>query len=301
MNGSVLNPKKYKPGLLLQSGGGGTSSTMAKTQKLIQKVKHLLRRAGLPRWLHRFGPKRYELWQHAVALLVREYCKLSFRRAKQLFDLLGVICPSKSALHYGVRRIPAAIWQRLLMLTTSMSANVVAIDGTTFARSQPSFHYLQRIDRHGPHGVPAKLSILIDTRTKKVLAARLRCRPAGDTKDVAWLLRSVRAKTLVADKGYDAEQVHEHLFYQGIKALIPLRKNARKGFFRMKASRTFNLRVYHRRSMVESVFSSLKRKFGTSLKCRTARPMRAEIFCRLILQNIISALNWRLRTEPFFP
>ncbi len=71
---------------------------MEKETKLVKKVKRLLRRLGWPRWLHHFGPKKYEFWQHLVALLLRFFCRLSYRRVKQLLDLLGMICPSKSSL-----------------------------------------------------------------------------------------------------------------------------------------------------------------------------------------------------------
>ena len=271
---------------------------MESDNRLVHKVKGLLRKAGLPRWLHRFGPKRYKFWHHACALLVREYCKLGFRRVKKLFDLLGKVCPSKSALHYTVKKMPLLIWQKLLSLTVPMEANVVAIDSTTFSRSSPSFHYLKRIDRREPYGRPVKLSILVNTRTKKIIAAKFRSKPAHDVKDVEFLIKNCKAKTIVADKGYDSEKVHEHLFYLGIQALIPLRKNAQRGFFRMKAARKFNKRTYNRRQIVESTFSSLKRKFGTSIKCRTARTQRAEIYCRLIMQNLISIKTTDLGRSP---
>jgi len=41
---------------------------MEKKTKLTNKVKRLLKRLRCPRWLHHFGPKKYEFWQHAVVL-----------------------------------------------------------------------------------------------------------------------------------------------------------------------------------------------------------------------------------------
>ncbi|MEK6968451.1 MAG: transposase [Nanoarchaeota archaeon] len=266
-------------------------------ERFARKIKRLLRIAGLPRWLHRFGPKRYELWQHLRALLVREYSKLGFRRVKQLFDLLGHVCPSKSALQYMTKRVPLLLWQRLLACTAPAQANIVAVDGITFSRSCPSFHYLHRIDLQFPVRKPVKLSIVINTRTKKVLAARMRSNAAHDVKDFKHLLKRIKPKIVVADKGYDSEAVHEHCFYRGIKTMIPLRAKAREGFFRFKSAQKFRQRTYHRRSIVESTFSALKHKFGTSVKCRTARTQRAEIYCRLILKNIFYKLT-RLRTQP---
>jgi len=48
----------------------------------------------------------------------------------------------------------------------------------------------------------------------------------------------------------------------------------------------FDLRTYHRRPTVEGYFSRLKQRFGGSLRCRTARTQRAEVYARIILQNL---------------
>ena len=62
---------------------------MEKEIKLVKKVKHLLKCLGCPRWLHHFGPKTYEFYEHLIALLVKEYCRLSYRRIKYLLDMFG--------------------------------------------------------------------------------------------------------------------------------------------------------------------------------------------------------------------
>jgi transposase len=53
----------------------------------------------------------------------------------------------------------------------------------------------------------------------------------------------------------------------------------------------FNVKIYHRREIAESVMGSIKRKYGGSLRCRTARAQRAEVFCRLIIHNLIFAIT----------
>lgn len=192
--------------------------TMAKKEKLIQKVKRLLRRARMPRWLHHFGPKKYGFWQHAIALLVRAICQLSYRRVCWLLRQLGQACPTYSALIKMTQRMPQALWQCLLAATRSNDVNVAALDSTFFARSNPSYHYLRRTGRAGPVGRPVKANILVDTRRKKVLAARIRVLPRGDPRDVPALIKQCAPRILVADKGYDSEAVHEHCFERGITA-----------------------------------------------------------------------------------
>ena len=268
-------------------GWGGTP-TMNKEARLIHKVKRLLRMAGQPRWLHRFGPKKYEFWQHMLALLVRQLCQLSYRRVVRLLRDLGFVVPSYSALIKMACRLPAGLWQRLLAATRSSKVCVAAVDSTTFARSNPSYHYLRRIDRAGPAGVPVKANVLVDTKRKKIVSAQVRVLPRADPRDVPALLKQCHPKILVADKGYDSEAVHEYCFERGITSMIPARKNVRHGFYRRKQLRKFNLRVYHRREMSESKFSSVKRCYGSTVRCRRARAIKSELFARFIASNIFS-------------
>jgi hypothetical protein len=206
--------------------------TMAKEERLVQKVKRLLRRARIPRWLHHYGPKKYEFWQHAIALLVKAICQLSYRQVSWLLRQLGQDVPTYSALIKMTQRMPAALWQRVLAATHSNNVQVAAIDSTFFARSNPSYHYLRRIDRAGPVGKPVKANVLVDTRRKKVLAVRIRVLPKGDCADVPALLEQCAPRIVVADKGYDSEAVHEHCFDKGITSMIPARCNVRSGFYR---------------------------------------------------------------------
>ena len=71
---------------------------MSKKNKLVNKVKHLLRKCDMPRFLHHFGPKIYELWQHVFALFVKAECQFSYRRVSKFLKQLGFKIASKSTL-----------------------------------------------------------------------------------------------------------------------------------------------------------------------------------------------------------
>jgi len=272
---------------------------MEKEVKLVKKVKRLMKRARLPRWLHKYGPKKYLLWQHLFSLLMRELFQLSYRRTTTLLRMLGLTCASKSTLHYTARRVPACLWQRLLVATLHLkSVCVAAVDGTGLSRSSPSLYYVKRVN-----GKPAKrfvkLSVMVDTRRKKILSACVRMLPAHDVRDIPLLLKqaSIVPKTLVADKGYDSEKIHKRCFEQGIISMIPSRRHVRRGVYRQKMQKHFRAQTYHRRELVEAVFSAIKRKYGSTIQCCKARTVRAQVFCRLILHNILHNLL-RLRTKP---
>ena len=267
---------------------------MEKENKLVKKVKRLIRRLGYPRWLHHFGPKKYEFYEHLVALLIRFNCRLSFRRVNQFMDMIGLRCPSKSALHCTSKKLGSNFWSRILD-TTCGTSYLISIDSTGLARTNPSYHYLKRIDGKMPK-VPIKVSIAFDTRKKKFKAARIRITPAHDIKDARFLVKKSNPKVLVADKGYDANSLHEYCRENGIKAHIPMRnKGKSRGYSwtaRRLAAKKFRTRTYYRREIAESGNGSLKRKFGASVSSKKARTIRTEIYGRLTCHNIF---YWLLR------
>ncbi|MBW2976381.1 IS5 family transposase [Candidatus Woesearchaeota archaeon] len=262
----------------------------------------IIRKAGLPRWLHHFGPKKYEFWHHALALLIKQECKLSFRRVSRLLNWIGFKSPTYSALAKMLKRIKATIWQKLLQATNLQKLNLVALDGTGVSRQLPSPYYYKRIDKPYPIEVPLKLSVAVDTRTKKILSLRFRSKFVHDIRDAAYLINHLpsKPKIIVADKAYDAEWLHQLCKDKGAKALIPARRWGEQmhGFtLRRKCAENFNKRIYHRREMVESVFSAIKRKFGVSVSSLSARTMRAEVYCRAVAHNIFSLFELIFSTE----
>ena len=276
--------------------GVGWYPTMKKEVKLVKKVKRLLRRLGCPKWLHHYGPKTYEFLDHLLALLVRAFSRLSFRRVWELLDLFGIKCPKKSALQETAKRLDSVFWQRVLK-ATSGQAYLVAIDSTGLSRTNPSYHYLRRIDGKMPK-VPVKLSVAFDTRKKKFCAAKIRVLPAHDIRDAKFLLHHSKPKVAVADKAYNAEKLYKYAAENNMVLMVPKKSNAKRGHYRKQMLKHFRLKTYHRRSLVESSNSSIKRKYGSSVSSRSVRTIRTEVYSRLACHNIFSWLFKTLRTEP---
>jgi transposase len=277
---------------------------MKSQDKLVNKIKQILRKIGMPRWLHHFGPKKYELKNHLLALVLKQECKLGYRRITRLLRNLGIKCACYSALWHVLNRIPLPLWQRVLSATADKTSYILAIDGTGMSRTNASPYYYWRIDKPYPVEIPLKLSIVVDTKTKKIVALRLRATRAHDIKDAKYLLkRSPQAKWLVADKGYDANWLHKYCDELGMTAVIPMRKKGKSRFkrhtLRRQNQQFLNYKRYHRRSMVESVFKAIKTKFGPSIASHKISAQRAEAYCRAIAHNIISVFQEILNGAAF--
>ncbi len=265
---------------------------MKKGTKLVNKIKRLIRRVGLPRWLHRFGPKKYEFLDHALAYIIKQECRLGYRRVTKLLRWLGFNCPCSSALCMSFHKLPLAIWQMLLKATTVHKLNLVAIDSSGMSRPLPSPHYYRRIDKPYPIDIPLKISIAVDTRKKKICALRLRSRRAHDIRDAKYLINKHPSKhsKIIADKAYDAQWLHEFCQDKSIFAVIPIRKRSkpRVGITRLRftSQKKYTKKTYYRREMVESTFKAIKCKFGASVNSVKFSAQRAEMYCRAIAHNI---------------
>ena len=261
---------------------------MNKENKLVNKLKRLLRRIGCPRWLHHFGPKKFISWQLVLGLLIKEVFRLSYRRAMKFLNEYYDIELHWTTLQKFRNRLPLSIWQKLLSHTIEDPIDVAAIDGTSLQRSNPSAHYLKRIDRDGRNQVPIFFNMLVDVVRRKFVAIRHHAKRAGEVPDVRYLINQCKQdiELVLMDKAYDSEKLHRYLREQGIFSVAPVKKNWAKGQLRKQLRDCFDYTLYWQRNLVECLFSALKRLFGTSLRSLSARTQRAEIYMRLIAYNL---------------
>lgn len=263
-------------------------STMEKEERLVNKIKRLIRQAGLPRFLHRFGPKKFLLWQLCLGLLIKEVFRLSYRRAMKFLDEFYVINLHWTTLQKFRKRVPLSIWQTLLKSTLGKSIAIAAIDGTSMQRHNPSMHYLKRIDRENKISIPIYLNVMVDIIRRKFVAMKHHATKCGEVPDAYYLFKQFpdEIELAVMDKLYDSEKLHRFLRERGTYSIIPVKKNWTKGQLRKQLKDCFDYYLYWQRNLIESLFSALKRLFGNYLRGFSARTQRAEIFMRLIAYNI---------------
>jgi len=260
---------------------------MKKEERLVNKIKRLLRRLGCPRWLHHYGPKTYETHQHIFAFVVMAVCKLSLRRVNKFLLMMGYQIPTFSALCKSRKRISPTILQRALALTSGEIHENVAIDSTGISRANPSYHYMKRIDREKPIKSWVKQSTLFDIQQRTIMAIRIRSKPRHDVMDAKYLLRRANIqKTLFGDTAYDSEKLHELCWDRGIQTQIKPRKNVKKGFYRRKQMKNYSEEKYHQRSLIESGFGSLKRKYGGFTLAIDWQAIRNEAYVKAIAHNL---------------
>ena len=257
-----------------------------KEVKLLKKLELWLRKLNQREYLHRFGPKKYKLKHHLFALIVMEAFQLSLRRVEKMLEMFGITVPTYSALCKRRRKIPTVIWQKLVLMTSGLWHENAAIDMTGFSRTNPSQHYLRRCFSDVYRKGYAKTSVVYDVDRHKVIALHTKIRLRHELKDARLLIRNLKIKFLLADKAYDAEWLHQHCYGLGIKTVIPKKKNIHRGFYRRKQMKNYSDKKYHQRSLIESGFSAIKRKYGSSVSGKNLASVNAELNCKAIAHNL---------------
>jgi len=202
-----------------------------------------------------------------------------------------------------LKRVPLRLWNALLAATIRFKRTVVAaFDGTFYARSNPSFHYLKRMKRKPPLKRAVQVNALLDTRRKAWLAVKPRLKRVHETRDAIRVVKRspTRIRVFTADKACDCEETHRSLEREcGVKPHVPVRKNVRRGLYRRKHAAFFRTRTYHRRELIESSFSRIKRTQGQAVKNRLASTIHREIVLKFTNDNLALLAKF-LKIERFF-
>lgn len=151
-----------------------------------------------------------------------------------------------------------------------------------------------------------KVHIGVDTRTQDLVAVEVTDEKTSDMKMLPRIMDKVcrSVKRVLADGGYDFSDCRKDLNRRGIQECIPPRKNGKvkeeKGFeernFALGVASLFGggkegvdlwkkMSGYHKRSLVETAFSRLKRLFGERLNSKKFENLSAEVLFRCHVLN----------------
>ncbi len=261
------------------------------TVKCMEKCKE----AGVRRYSHLFSPKKYTQIQHIVLLVLKEYLRTTYRGITDIMREFTRLCkllklrviPHYTTLQKFLKKFQNCVLRDLVSAFTH-SLSIVGVDATGFTEHYASKYYVRRVERVEQHPFFTKLSAAVDLEKQLIVGLKARSAPSHDNKDFLPLLRKIKTCDFVcADKAYDAEKNHEYIHLK-LKAVaqIPVRKNVCKGFYRKKAMKHFDKRVYNQRSKSETVFSVLKKRFGDTLQSKTQWMRNKELSIKCLTYNL---------------
>ena len=262
-------------------------------RKLVSKI---------PKFNSKFSNKIYDNHQKMIILVFRQKMRMTYRGivkflrfsvvARAMLNLKKV--PDHSTLVKFHKRIKSTMLNSLLC---KKQVKISAIDSSGFETSYMSYHYANVWNRQDKRKYRRylKVSIAIDTNSQYILSQKIRLGPRNDNIDFERVMKGIRCKYVVADKGYDSKK-NRYFVLRNMKVYphIPYRKISGRTYERAGIPLRFSKKIYHQRSKVETVFSVIKRKYGSFVLSKSFETQKKELLLRLVAYNVDRSiiLSW---------
>jgi hypothetical protein len=275
---------------------------------------------ALPRYAHRFSPKKFTQPQLFACLALKAFFKADYRRVAiyledlpDLARLLGLrVVPHWSTLQKASKRLltlPAA--GRFLTATVrrflgrQCRVRRAAFDSTWLAGGHASSYYVRRSAKgrkswqEPTYKRFAKLEAAFDCASHLLHGAIPRRDPSVGVDQSVTLpeqvLRRARPEAVLADAGYDSEPNHRHARERrGVRSVIPAaigrpspRPPTGRWRRRMKARLDKNYCQYGQRWQAETGFSMIKRHLESEVGARSYWSQCRELMLLAVVHNLL--------------
>jgi transposase len=178
-----------------------------------------------------------------------------------------------------------------------------AVDSSGFSANRFDKWFDEKYGVHRTEHSWVKAHVLCGTKTNVIAAAEVLDKNSADSPQFAPLVnaaaRHFTINELSADKAYLSNDNLALVEALGGTAFIPFKVNSvgdsgglwQRMFHFFNFKRDEFLAHYHKRSNVESVFSSVKAKFRDSVRAKSDVAMKNEVYCKLLCHNICCVIQ----------
>ena len=275
-------------------------------------IEKVLFDARISRYNSKYSNRIYSNYYHLFLIILKEQMNKSYREITKIVKqnkinrtLAYSKVPHYTTLQKVASKLDKFLLKRILFASARISKRYsgnLAIDATGFSTLNPSHYYHNRINAKRVKSF-IKTTIVLDVDNRLIVNADTHSNNQHDNLDFLPLMQEILSKQklnihkIFADKGYDAKTNFKFAYENGIKVLIPVRNypQTAKGYkeegkvkclTRKKAKRLFDETEYHQRSLVESINSAIKRKYGSFVRARASINQEKEAFWKLIVYNL---------------
>jgi transposase len=289
------------------------------------RVAELLRGLcdGIAQPPQKMGRPRLPLSDLAFAAIMKVFTTVSGRRATCDIRECAVRGHVSSAPHYNsiFKALENPMLTPILKALVEESASPLkaietdfAVDSSGFSSSVFDRWYEEKYGHVKGARQWVKAHLMTGVKTNIVTSVEVTVPQSHDGKYLVPLLNATVKRFPVAEVSADKEYLSsanlEAVVNAGAVPYIPFRSNITgKGselwqrmfhFYHFK--REVFLASYHKRSNVESTFSMIKRKFGSSVRSRTPVAQENEVLCKVICHNLCVLVQsiYELGIEPTF-
>jgi transposase len=253
------------------------------------------------------GPKPIPMSDVVFGLVMKTYSTVSGRRASSSIkacEATGLVgrAPAYNTLFTNFAKSEmTAILTRLIEQSAAPLASVeskFAVDSTGFGTSTYVSWYSAKYGKQMKSAKWLKAHVCVGTNTGIVTSVNVTEGTSSDSPELAGLVASTAERfdmdEVSADKAYLSNANLTAIEAAGGRPLIEFKSNSKQAgspaWRRMHAM--FVLRedeftaAYRQRNNVESAFSSMKRKFGGSVRSKTFTAQTNEVLAKILCHNL---------------
>lgn len=233
---------------------------------------------------------------------------------KELREAIGLSrAPDYTTLHRFMKRlskgaIDGAVTETVRRMPAPPSGGdggaVIAVDGTGLESCSFSTYFVTKTGRvERRHYL--KLVAAVDIRKLMVVSLVAHEGPSNDTASLPYLVEDARKlgpiSLVLADAEFDSHQNHDYIRNKaGAMSVIPATRSKKRGKphgVRAEMRDAFPRDLYRQRSLVETVFSMIKRKLSDRAPGRSLATQTMQAFILCLAFNIYRLKLW-LFTRP---
>jgi len=225
------------------------------------------------------------------------------------------VLPGHSVIQRGMKRLSITYIRKVMNRVTRFLRRKkmnIAVDSSGFSTHNSSTWYDIRIERHGKRKDCIKLHISVDIDTGVIHWFTTTPWNRHDSKEFEHLIKHLpELGNVLGDKAFSSRNNCQLVADKNGTPYLCFRKNARsksKGkpawiisFRAHKHDTDAWLAVYHLRSIIESVFSSIKKRWGSFLLSRKRWMQKRELALKVFSYNVKQVLMVRYAKERKVP
>ena len=230
---------------------------------------------------------------------------------RQYYDIL----PGHSVIHRGMKKLSIKYIRKVMNRVTRFLRRKgmnIAVDSTGFRTSNSSTWYDIRIKRKNKRKDCIKLHISMDIDTGIIHWFTMTPWNRHDSKEFENLIKHLpQLGATFGDKAYSSRRNYQLVVSKNGTPFLCFKDNATnkaKGkpawtvyIRRYKKDKETWLSVYHFRSIVESVFSSIKKRWGNFLNSKKKWMQKKEMALKVLVYNLKQVLMIRYARERGIP
>ncbi len=223
--------------------------------------------------------------------------------------------PGHSVIQRGMKRLSITYIRKVMNRVTRFLRRKkmnIAVDTTGFSTHNSSTWYDIRIERHGSRRDCIKLHVSVDIDTGVIHWFTITPWNRHDSKEFEHLIKHLpELGNVLGDKAFSSRNNCQLIADKNGTPYLCFKKNARSNakskpawivsFRAHKQDSDAWLTVYHLRSIIESVFSSIKKRWGSFLLSRKRWMQKKELALKVFSYNIKQVLMVRYAKERKVP